>query len=249
MSLEQRFEQRDLWGADAPGDATYRIRESARARRLSVRVMRTGRVEVVVPPRTSPRLIERFLGEHREWIERKRMVALRSAPVVEAFPPAAVRFAINESAWRVHLAGGEGRATLRSSESLLHFSGLPNSNTMRELLRRWLLVAARPLITELLVEVAGTMGVSYSALQVRRQRSRWGSCSSKGVVSINACLVFQPRDVARYLMVHELTHLTHMNHSRRFWAAVERHEPGWRERDRKLLEGWRNVPQWVFGHE
>jgi predicted metal-dependent hydrolase len=249
MALEQRFEQRDLWDAAVSSDATYHVRESARARRLSVRVMRTGRVEVVVPRRTSPRLIERFLGEHREWIEQRRLHALRHAPATEAFPPTAVRFAVDGSAWRVHLAGGDGPARLRMGEGLLHFSGAGAVDSARGLLRRWLLAAARPVLVDLLDEVANNMGARYAALQVRRQRSRWGSCSAKGVISLNACLVFQPRPVARYLMVHELTHLAHMNHSRRFWAAVERHEPDWRVLDQRLLDGWRNVPQWVFGHD
>jgi predicted metal-dependent hydrolase len=60
------------------------------------------------------------------------------------------------------------------------------------------------------------------------------------------CLMFQRPEVVRYLMVHELCHRRHMNHSERYWRLVESFEPHWRALDRELLKGWRHVPAWVF---
>jgi predicted metal-dependent hydrolase len=65
------------------------------------------------------------------------------------------------------------------------------------------------------------MGTRFSRISIRRQRSRWGSCSVRGTISLNACLLFQRPEVVDYLIVHELTHVRHMNHSARFWQAVE----------------------------
>ena len=81
---------------------------------------------------------------------------------------------------------------------------------------------------------------------VRRQRTRWGSCSNKGTISLNVCLMFQRPEVVRYLIIHELCHRRHMNHSKRFWSLVASFEPGWKPLDVELLQGWRNVPAWVF---
>jgi predicted metal-dependent hydrolase len=53
----------------------------------------------------------------------------------------------------------------------------------------------------------------------------------------------------RYLMIHELSHTVHMNHSRRFWQTVSRHCPDYRRLDRELLDGWRRVPSWVFADD
>ncbi len=68
----------------------------------------------------------------------------------------------------------------------------------------------------------------------------------RGTISLNACLLFQRPEVVDYLIVHELMHVNHMNHSKRFWQAVEKHCADWRALDRELLQGWRHVPRWVF---
>jgi len=83
-------------------------------------------------------------------------------------------------------------------------------------------------------------------MHLRRQRTRWGSCSAAGTISLNVCLMFQRPEVVRYLLVHELCHRRHMNHSARFWSLVASHEPNWRALDAELLRGWQNVPAWVF---
>jgi len=81
---------------------------------------------------------------------------------------------------------------------------------------------------------------------IRCQRTRWGSCSTRGTVSLNCSLLFLPPEVVRYLFIHELAHTEHMNHSASFWRLVEKLEPEYRRLDRELLAGWRTVPAWVF---
>ena len=89
-------------------------------------------------------------------------------------------------------------------------------------------------------------GLDLRVLLLRRQRTRWGSCSSAGTISLNVCLMFQQPAVVRYLMIHELCHRRHMNHSKRFWSLVAALEPDWKPLDVELLQGWRHVPAWVF---
>ncbi len=231
-------------------DSALRIRVSRRARRLSVRVYPDARVEVVVPTRARPREVEGFLAQHRQWIEDRRTLALRNRPAPEAFPPDQLRFALSGEAWRIHLAGGEGRLRLTANESqgggILNVRGRVQAASLRTALRAWVMRAAQSRLEPRVVALAATAGVRFSRVSIRRQRSRWGSCSVRGTISLNACLLFQRPEVVDYLIVHELTHVRHMNHSARFWQAVERQCPGWRSLDRELLEGWRNVPGWMF---
>jgi predicted metal-dependent hydrolase len=227
-----------------------RIRVSARARRLSIRVYPDARVEVVVPPRARPRDVQDFLGAHREWIEAKRAHALRNRPVPQVFPPPAIEFAATGERWRLHVAGGSG--TLRVLEQgeeaarILSVTGAGAPGAVRQALRAWLLRAARPRLTPRVTALSASTGIPHSRVSIRRQRSRWGSCSVRGTISLNACLLFQRPAVVDYLVVHELTHVRHMNHSARFWQAVERNCADWRVLDRELVQGWRNVPRWVF---
>jgi len=233
----------------ADADAAPHIRVSARARRLAVRVYPDARVEVVVPPRVRPREVELFLQAHREWIDSKRAAALARRPAPEPFPPATLHFGLTRETWRLHLAGGGGRARLTevaatSGGGILELRGAAAAS--RPALREWLLGAARERLGPRLAALSASTGIPYAKLSIRRQRSRWGSCSARGTISLNACLLFQRPEVVDYLLVHELTHVKHMNHSARFWQAVEKHCPGWRALDRELLQGWRHVPRWIF---
>ncbi len=240
--------QLPLWSEQ---DVSWKVRESRRARRMVVRVYHTGRVEVVVPARTPPRAIQTFLERHRSWIERKCQEAQRSAVPPAPFPPAQIELPACRERWRLHLSGGTGRTGIAPrGEGLLVLSGDPgNRSALRQALRGWLTERAREVLTPWLSECAQELGFRYGRVVIRRQRTRWGSCSARGTISLNCCLLFQPAPVVRYLMIHELAHTRHMNHSRLFWQCVATHCPQYRPLDRQLLEGWRSVPPWVFGDE
>ena len=227
-----------------------RIRVSARARRLSIRVYPDARVECVVPPRARPREIEAFIAAHREWIESRRAIALRNRPEPQPFPPAAIELRMSAELWRLQVLGDAGALRVREvGQGILRATGGASTPRLRAGLRTWLLRAARTRLEPRVAAIAHAMGVHYSQVSIRRQRSRWGSCSARGTISLNCCLLFQRPEVVDYLIVHELTHVKHMNHSARFWQAVERHCPDWRALDRELVQGWRHVPSWIFSNQ
>src|SRR5256714_549525 len=86
---------------------------------------------------------------------------------------------------------------------------------------------------------AAALGARYSRITLRDQRSRWGSCSSKGALSFNWRLVLAPHDVLDYVVVHEVCHLVEHHHGPEFWKLVERRRPGYRDSKRWLDEhGW-----------
>ena len=248
--LEIVTPQLPLW-SDKDATEGWLVRESERARRLTVRVFHSGRVEVVVPSRTSPRTVERFLERHRGWIERKREEAKKRAIPPTPFPPPRIELAACNESWRLHLAGGAHRVRLQQAgEGLLILSGDPSDgHGVRLALRRWLTERATDVLAPALAASAREFGFEFERVVVRRQRTRWGSCSTRGTISLNCCLMFQRPQVVRYLLIHELVHTLHMNHSQRFWQRVERHCPDYSALDRELLDGWRRVPHWVFGEE
>ncbi len=86
----------------------------------------------------------------------------------------------------------------------------------------YLAADAKRLLPSRVEYYADIIGVEYNCITIRTQRTRWGSCSSKGNLNFNCLLMLAPEDVQDYVVVHELCHLKEMNHSKRFWAEVER---------------------------
>ena len=219
------LQQLPLWSEGAI-DAAWRVRRSRRARRLGVRIFRDGTVEIVVPAGAGARQVAGFVERHRGWIERHR----RRAPQADlTFPPERIELRAVGETWQCRPAATSADA-----------------RALRGALLDWLSMRAEAILAPQLAALAESLGVRYQRVQIRRQRTRWGSCSARGTISLNCCLLFHRPEVVRYLLAHELAHLTHMNHSRQFWELVERYEPQWRALDQELVRGWNQVPGWVL---
>ena len=93
---------------------------------------------------------------------------------------------------------------------------------------------AKKVLLEMAADMARTIGVAYGTISIRTQKTRWGSCSSKGHLNFNCLLMLLPENVQRYVVVHELCHRKEMNHSEAFWREVARYQPTYKE-DRKQL--------------
>jgi predicted metal-dependent hydrolase len=228
---------------DARSDERFAVRVSARARRLTARVHVGGRVEIVVPEGVGARTVRDFVQRFTPWIDRKVAAMQYVVPADEPVPPQ-IEFAATGERFEVCWIRGE-RARLKGLPGRLELTARDEAGA-RRLLRGWLKRAAAERLTPRLLDLAGLHRFTVNRVSIRSQRTRWGSCSSRGTVSLNCSLLFLPEDVVRYLCIHELAHLQHMNHSPRFWRAVELLEPDFQRLDRELLAGWRRVPGWVF---
>jgi predicted metal-dependent hydrolase len=82
------------------------------------------------------------------------------------------------------------------------------------------------------------MGVSVNGISVRMQRTRWASCSARGHLSFNLVMIALPQHLREYVVVHELAHRRHLDHSRAFWRCVGEYYPGYRDADRELRRYW-----------
>ena len=225
----------------------WQVRISRRARRLSMRVSPGGRVEVVVPPGVGIPAVERFVATHREWAERRLRELAHHAPRAAERRPATVELAMLGQRWAVEYlqstrssVSDDGRGSLR-----VRTPQGSDAQVGRALLR-WLAREAEAHLRNGLDAAAAETGLDYVRMTLRRQRTRWGSCSTAGTISLNVCLAFQRPQVVRYLMIHELCHRRHMNHSPAYWKLVASFEPHWRALDKELLKGWKNVPAWAF---
>ncbi len=221
----------------------FAVRVSPRARRLTVRVHVGGRVEVIVPQGISAGMVRSFVTRNTGWIDRKvAQMVVRPAPV--AVVPDTVHFAATGERFEVNWVRAE-RRRVAHDPARVHLQSREVSGAL-VLLREWLMHSARRRLVPQLWDLVREFGLGATGVTVRRQRTRWGSCSSRGRISLNCSLLFMPPAVVRYLMIHELAHLKHLNHSDAFWSSVEQYEPRYRSLDRELTAGWRAVPDWVF---
>jgi predicted metal-dependent hydrolase len=224
------------------------VRVSRRARRLSVRVYPGGRVEIVVPPHASAATVQRFVGSHREWIEARVTDLSTVAGVTVETKPSIIELLGIGRRYDVAYEPTASRITQATAQdNRLTVSGSTDEHAIAQALRNWVFDLAEFELGRALANEAARGDFDYQRMQVRLQRTRWGSCSVSGTISLNVCALFQPPDVMRYLLIHELSHTRHMNHSRRFWSLVESLEPDYERLDRELSRGWQRVPGWMFG--
>ncbi len=232
----------------APPDHAWRVRASERARRLAVRVLPGGLVEIVVPRGTRPRIVEQFVARHRRWIERALDLYRPAGTAASNVLPEQIVFPAIGRSYPVRYIESECPPSLRIEAGTIRLTGpLERPVPLRHALQRFTMKEAHAAFGPWLARLSTATGLRCARSQIRRQRTRWGSCSRSGTISLNACLLFQPAQVVSYLLIHELAHTIHMNHSRRFWRLVEQHEPRWRELDAALTRGWREVPAWALG--
>jgi len=223
------------------------MRESRRARRLFLQLVPPHTLELVVPIGTRPREVQAFVEEHRDWIDRARKhVSTRYLGDRELLPSRILLRAVDREVHVRYRQSANGRARSRVVGGELHIETVHEDHRdARSVLRAWLLGEARVHLKPWIWREAEAIGKLPKGVQVRLQRTRWGSCSGHGNISINASALFLERPVVRYLLIHELCHLFSLNHSRRFWRMVERFEPDYRALDAKLANAWTEVPLWI----
>jgi len=234
---------------DEPGRKPgFSVRQSSRAKRLSIKVFPRGRVEVVVPRRTSARSVKAFVEENQEWIARARDSFAEHytpeafvLPSIISLPAVDMRVIV-----RYRPLPGARTVRFRYANGILNLSGNTGSEKhCVNAMRRWLSGVARQCFEPQLRALSLLTETPFEKMHIRMQRTCWGSRSSSGTISLNLCLLFLEPELLRYLLVHELTHGRHMNHSKRFWKRVAKFEPGYRKLDRRLGESWRDVPAWL----
>ncbi|MDX1498917.1 MAG: SprT family zinc-dependent metalloprotease [Woeseiaceae bacterium] len=251
--MQRAARQLDLFPEQpAPGpEPAFTVRESKRARRLSIKVFPRGRVEVVVPKRTRPADVAAFVDEHRQWIDETRAAFARQFPPEPFRLPQTVNLAAigREMRIRYEPDGSIRGVRYRTAPGEVVLRGQTDDpSACVDALKRWLAGVAKAEFGPWLAALAAETGNAFRRMQVRGQKTCWGSHSARGTISINYCLLFLEPQLVRYLMIHELCHARHMNHSRRFWQYVRRFEPDYRRLDRALGEGWQAVPVWLGFH-
>ena len=202
----------------------------SRRKTLSVSIDSLGRITVRAPMKYPSASIQQFLQEKEAWI-RKHLARMQAAGI--SLPEASLdgyRLLLLGEHYQIVLDDGKRVRLLTDERKIL----LPKDNA-EEKLRRWLKENAKRIFTEATRIRAEEMGVSYQSVTVSSASTRWGSCSGENRLRFTFRLLYAPRDVIDYVIVHELCHTLHHDHSKAFWAAVASVVPDYQQK-RKWLK-------------
>lgn len=197
------------------GAKTYPVilKRTARAKRLTLRVEPLGQIFLTVPMRCSDKRLRAFMAQHREWVRQQLDKALSPVP----FAAGGTIPLRGEKHLVVHDRHQHG--TVHKSEGTLAVSG--DAAHLPRRLRDYLKKEAKKDFEKAVAVYAEKLGVKVRRIQIRDTRTRWGSCSSEGVLCFSWRLIYAPPFVLDYLAAHEVAHLRIMDHSPRFWKLVE----------------------------
>lgn len=208
------------------GRTEYTLIQSVRSTiRLSVN--ESGEVRVYAPKAMRLRDVDAFVSAHRADVEQMEGRVRQRQQLFEAGHPLADGEKLLVQGREVTLRvrpSNVRRARLDGDELILE-SPQTDRASLRALIRHALSVEEVALIRGLIAVHAPALGVSPGRIAIREQKSRWGSCSSRGNLNFNWKLMLAPPEALEYVVVHELCHLIEFNHSARFWRLVESRMP------------------------
>ncbi|MEH6445141.1 MAG: SprT family zinc-dependent metalloprotease [Oceanospirillaceae bacterium] len=217
--------------ANADFSFQYQIKHSKR-KTLCVQIKR-GEVRVLAPMRFPKAEILLFLQQKQTWIEAKIQLQIARANQLQVLQKSAIllcngiektlltnnsnRFAISEDALHVYL-DIPSRVASEKRDAYI-----------KKQLANWFQDKALQRLPNKLAQFSYQLELEPTDLHIKRYKARWGSCNSRGEISLNYLLMMTPDFVIDYVIVHELCHLKHMNHSASFWALVTLHYPAFKQ--------------------
>ncbi|WP_347331473.1 M48 family metallopeptidase [Marinimicrobium locisalis] len=210
----------------------YRIKRSARRRTVSLEI-RDAQLLVRAPVGVPERDLARFVRQKALWIDRKisaQKALLARVPDYRYISGTRLPFMGTELTLQV----GEGPAgRIERVDQVLAVatsrrSRRPGEEQARTLVEGWYRAQSRERLTEKTQSLSRRMGLECTAVNIRRTKSKWGHCTSRGEIQYNWQILLAPEPVVDYLVAHEVCHLRHHNHSRAFWRLVEQVCPDYR---------------------
>jgi hypothetical protein len=200
-------------------------RRHARARNYVLRLLANKTVVVTVPRAGTKSFARDFVASRKSWLEKQwRILETRKIPPQLLRPGMEILFRGEPVVLRVQRTGLDWQLQFGAESAPL----AALDGNLRPALERRMQNLARTELVIRALELAGAHQIEVKRVAVRNQKTRWGSCSHNGTISLNWRLIQLPAAVRDYIIVHELMHLRELNHSPRFWAEIEKVCPNYR---------------------
>jgi predicted metal-dependent hydrolase len=233
----------------------YIVKENPRSRYVRLRMSVQDGLVITIPRGFDRGQIPGILDRKKRWLASATQAIAEQRARWEADPPnvAPAKIALPAIAqeWAVEYrpAGGRGVTAMECPGNRILVTGdTAKIGLCKGLLRLWLRRKAREHLVPWLKRVADEKGFAFSRASIRAQKSRWGSCSRRGTISLNLKILFLPPELVRYVLLHELCHTRRMDHSKHYWALLREHAPDCKQQAKLLRADSHFVPAWVERH-
>lgn len=221
-----------------------------RRKTIALHVLSDARVELRAPAWVSQKELQAFVTSRAEWVVAKRKERLESLAQKPCFQNGQQHPFLGQLLTLNLQVARRARIEQQGDQLLIELPDVNDQEHVRRLTERWYRRQAQTVFARQLQH--GWQQIPWSqlpartkpVLKIRRMRSRWGSCSSLGIVTLNAALIKMPIQCLDYVVAHELSHLWHLNHSREFYQLLASMMPDWKERERQI-EQWSRSRLWL----
>lgn len=211
----------------------YALIRSAKRRTLCLQISPAGQLRVLVPVNARQSDIEAFIQAKARWIERT-LTRLKEAAQAPPFTNGLALGYLDETL-RLQLETSMGSANVRRDGPVLSV-GAPDERAARAALELWYREEARHHALARIIHFAPLVGRAPKRLRIAGQKTRWGSCSARGTISLNWRLMLVPSALFDYVIAHELCHLIAPHHRPPFWRELARVMPDYEERRANLRD-------------
>lgn len=227
----------------------YIVKKHPRARHVKLKTSKQHGLEFVVPTSFNQKEIPALLEANKTWIKKQLIKLQTLAQSIDTKLPSQIQLKAINQTWTIQYIACDCklRLVLRPHQELVVLGNIQHKLSCQKILTTWIKRQAHAYLTTQLKIVSIQTGLTYQKISIRDQKTRWGSCSKEKAINLNYKLLFLPTELANHILIHELCHTVHLNHSEKFWRLVAKHDPLWEEHKRKLRKEEKNaVPGWVL---
>ena len=232
---------------------TVRVSDRAKSVRLSISV--EAGLEVIIPINYDHHKVAELVQKKRDWILRNQLKlnqrqAFLQSQAPHELPDCIKLRSLNEE-WQIEYQQSPTTSRMISVKEkkaelkLVSTGNIADIVACKFFLKQWLMQRAEKDLCSWLRKVSDRAKLPYRTTAVRSQKTLWGSCSDKHNISLNYKLLFLEANVVEYVLLHELCHTVHMNHSGKFWGLVGKFEPNYLVLDKSLNQAWQVIPAWL----
>ena len=205
----------------------------SKRRTVALIVEHDGSITVRAPMRLPEKAIWEFVEEHRQWVEKKKAELLAVIPTQSKKYQPGETFLYLGREYSLEVVAGQNKKLIlddcfKIAESALKNAELVFQNWYRHQAKQWIVERAKHL--------AANHQLHYEQIRITSARTRWGSCSARNTLNFSWRLMLTAPEVVDYVIIHELAHTIHHNHSKRFWGLMEKMMPDYQKFRKRLKE-------------